>query len=359
MKPEIRNIYLLGVVFLLVAFWGCETISPEQPPVQPNEGNGVFIVNEGNYMFSNASLSYYNPKDSTIENQVFNRTNGFKLGDVGQNMFIYDSLGYIVVNNSARVDVININTFEYVGTLSGVSSPRYVYIFNATKGYVTDLYAKAITVFNPSTLEVVKTISVDNHSVANNQHATEQMVAYNNFIFTNCWSFDNKVLLIDSDTDKLVDSLETGVQPVAMELDCNNKLWVLSDGGYQGNPFGFETPKLHRFDAATLQLEQTWEYGQEMSPRALALNNSKDTLYVLADDIWKFSVDATELPEQPFIAHENKLFYGLGVDPVSSEVYVSDAIDYLQAGVVFRYSPKGKLVDSFKTGIAPGWFCFK
>jgi len=46
------------------------------------------------------------------------------------------------------------------------------------------------------------------------------------------------------------------------------------------------------------------------------------------------------------------------VDPYSSEIYVADAIDFVQRGMVYRFSPEGVAVDTFRTGIAPGGFCF-
>ena len=52
-------------------------------------------------------------------------------------------------------------------------------------------------------------------------------------------------------------------------------------------------------------------------------------------------------------------FYGLDVDPISSEIYVADAIDFVQRGMVYRFNPEGMPVDTFRTGIAPGAFCFK
>ena len=47
------------------------------------------------------------------------------------------------------------------------------------------------------------------------------------------------------------------------------------------------------------------------------------------------------------------------VNPVNGEVYVADAIDYQQQGMIYRYSPEGKLIDEFYVGIIPGAFCWK
>ncbi|MDE6070728.1 MAG: YncE family protein, partial [Alistipes sp.] len=44
-------------------------------------GRGLFIANEGNFMYGNASLSYYDPERKHVENEVFARANAQKLGD--------------------------------------------------------------------------------------------------------------------------------------------------------------------------------------------------------------------------------------------------------------------------------------
>ena len=69
------------------------------------------------------------------------------------------------------------------------------------------------------------------------------------------------------------------------------------------------------------------------------------------------------IPDLPFIVSENTSLYGgfysLGIDPINSEIYVGDAIDHRQNGIVHRYAPSGKLIDEFKVGISPGNFGFK
>ncbi|MBR5603111.1 MAG: YncE family protein, partial [Bacteroidales bacterium] len=61
-------------------------------------GEGLFICNEGNFQYGNATLSYYDPETKIIENEVFYRANAMKLGDVAQSMIIRDGIGWFVVN---------------------------------------------------------------------------------------------------------------------------------------------------------------------------------------------------------------------------------------------------------------------
>lgn len=329
-----------------------------------NHQRGMFIVNEGNFMYDNASLSYYLIDSMKVLNDVFSRINGIPLGDVAQSMAIRGNLAYIPVNNSGKVYIIDVNTFEYTGKITGLVSPRYIHFFSDTKAYVTDLYAKAITVVNPSSMEITGTINVDNQEDRFYQHPTEQMVQSGKHIFVNCWSYDNKVLVIDTERDVVIDSIEVISQPNTMVIDKNNKIWVLSDGGTDGNPYSYERSGLTKIDAETFEIERIFRFGVDDNPRSLNINHSGDTIYFINKDVWKVAVIDEEMPSEPFIQSKygeyfTGGFYSLGIDPLTSEVYVADAVDNVQQGIVYRFSSGGEPIDTFRVGITPGDICFK
>ena len=81
MKHLIRHIILLCGLPLLLA--GCMEWDYGDAVEDFNAtGAGLFITNEGNFQYGNATLSYYDPETQQVQNEVFFRANGMKLGDV-------------------------------------------------------------------------------------------------------------------------------------------------------------------------------------------------------------------------------------------------------------------------------------
>jgi DNA-binding beta-propeller fold protein YncE len=185
------------------------------------------------------------------------------------------------------------------------------------------------------------------------------MVQYGKYVYVNCWSYQNRILKIDTETDQVVDELEVGIQPTSLVMDCNNKLWTVTDGGYEDSPYGHEAPSLYRIDAETFKVEKQFKFKFGDRPSEVQINGTKDKIYWLNDDVWEMDVTADKVPDTPFLPYNGTLYYGLTICPRTGDVYVADAIDYVQQGMIYRYSKEKELIDKFYVGIIPGAFCWK
>ncbi len=351
----------LAAAFFSLCISSCSsTDEPDSDFISPfisTSGDGtLFILNEGNYQYSNSSISIYNTTTDSVCNEAFAKVNGMSLGDGAQSMTIAGNKGWIVVNNSNVVFAIDPLTFKEKGRIENLTSPRYFHQVNANKAYITQLYDNRITIVDPSKYSVTGYIKVPGMEAASG--STEQMIAYGDYIFCNCWSYQNKIIKIDTRTDEVVDSLVVGVQPRCIALDCNGKLWALTDGGYEGSPAGYEAPALVRIDAATFSIEKKFSFNLGDYTPELCINGNKDTLYWINGDVWKMSVDAETLPAESLIKSNGTYYYGLTVAPQSGEVYLADAIDYSQNGLIYKYSTEGNLIGQFSVGVIPGGFCW-
>ncbi len=351
------RIHSIRLFFICCLFLNFSCI--DYGPIDEEEfsvGSGLFITNEGNFMYGNASLSFYDPETRIVQNEVFARANGMKLGDVAQSMVIRDGIGWIVVNNSGVIFAIDINTFKEVGRITGFTSPRYIHFLSDEKAYVTQIWDPRIYIVNPKTYQITGYVETDMDFESG---STEQMVQYGKYVYTNCWSYQNRILKIDTETDEVVDELVIGIQPTSLVLDKYNKIWTLTDGGYEGSPYGYEAPSLYCIDAELFKVDKSFPFNLGDWPSEVQLNGTRDTIYWINNSIWAMDVTANRVPVRPFLEERNTIYYGLTVNPVNSEVYVADAIDYVQPGVVLRYSPQGELLDEFRVGIIPGAFCWR
>ena len=71
------------------------------------------------------------------------------------------------------------------------------------------------------------------------------------------------------------------------------------------------------------------------------------------------NVDAANLPDEAFIPDLNYNFYKMGVNPDNNEIFVTDAVVYVQKGKIIRYSNEGALISEMQADIIPGYITFK
>ncbi len=312
---------------------------------------GLFVVNEGNFMYGNATLTYYDTLKREVQNDLFYKVNGLPLGDVAESMTIWNSHGYVVINNSGKIYVMDTSNGKYTGKITGFTSPRFINFINDQKAYVTDLYAGKISIINPTTNLITGSVACPSHP------STEEMVQFGNHLFVTCWTAGKTVLVIDINTDQIISEITTGEQPCGIVLDRYNKIWVLCQA-LPGN--SSIRAQLQKIDPTTRKVVQSFIFPADAKPVKLTIDGKGENLYfLLGNGVRKMNVSEDQLPAKSFISLQSVLLYGLGIDPVNGNIYVSDALDYQQSGTITRYTESGTPIDTFKAGIIPGRFCFK
>lgn len=314
---------------------------------------GVFIICEGNYNRNNADIAFYYPETHAIENDIFLSANGFPLGEVAQSATIIDHKLFVVVNNSGLIRVIDPVTMKSEKTFHGFRLPRFILPLNHELAFVSDLSTRFLWIINYHEGTIIDSIPVGK--------STETMLLRGNHLYAANWSklgmpdiINNTVMVIDITTLTITDTIITGTEPNSMVTDKYGYLWILCSGGFNGS----EMPSLYKIDAITNIVACKWNFpSRDYLPSHLVINKQLDTLYYICNHIYALPVDNPELPGLTVIRSYGQNFYSLGISG-HNELFVSDAIDYMQAGMVYRYTTNGTAIDSFRTGIIPGWFTF-
>ncbi len=334
-----RYLKLLGQIITFIICFSCKKESPIKNTVEDVE-EAILVLNEGNFMSGNSSLSVINSRDQVIED-IFREKNGYGLGDVGQSLFEYQNHIYLVVNNSNKVYELN-KDFKVEKIISGLNSPRYFLPINDSVAFITDLYANGVSVVNFKNGNIIKSIYIPGW--------TEEMVFYQNKVWvTNPYS--RSLYIIDPLNQTIEDSvfLPNSFVSTDLEVDANGKLWVLCWGNSQLTI----TPSLLKLSGKTI--EQVFKFSASSNPSRLCISNDKQNLYWIDGGIFKMPVNKNELSVTPIIQKENRNFYNMYIHPMNHEIWVTDAKDYVQKGDVLRYSASGELQKTYKVGIIPSF----
>lgn len=344
----------IKILILMVVCITALSCKKSQTPLDPNsvageiEGEGVFIINEGNYLAGNGSLSFYSYSSSKIYNDLFAIANGRPLGDVPNSMIISGNRGYIVVNNSGTIEVVDRNTLVSVKTISGLNSPRNMLVVNSSRAYVSSLYSNSLSIIDLSNNSVSGSINIG--------HTSEAMQLYGNKAFVSCWAGGKNIMVINTATDKVTDSIIVAAEPESMVLDKNNRLWVLCNGGWARLNYA----NLMVINTATYAIEKQFVFPTKtLSPTNLQINSTRDTLYFVENGIWRMGIQSSALPDKPFKQTPGRQINKLGVDFRNGRIFYTDAMDYQQKGYVLQLSTGGYPRDSCRADIIPGSLCFK
>jgi hypothetical protein len=307
-------------------------------------GKGVFVLNEGNFNWGNATVDYVAYVENKIYKNIFQEVNDFPVGDVLHSSFIDNGKLHLVMNNSGKIHVVNMDDFKYLYSSPQLQSPRNIVLFQ-DKFFVSDLYANKMHVLRRSDLQMVNTIALPGW--------VEQMqIVGQELILANVKK--HKLYFLNLLSQTITDSLTVPDEPMYLQTDKNGMLWMLSYGALFPETQGAIT-QVNPLDKTILK---SFSFPLGDHPTRLLMNYNKDTLYFINTHVYKMSISAEQNPSEIFINGNGKNFYALGVHPTNGNVWVGDAIDFVQSGRVYEYTASGVYKTEYVCGIIPGGFVF-
>lgn len=342
--------------FLAVSLFSCEEDEPGLPAF-PEFENGVFIINEGNFGTPNGSISFYDFATQRVSSKIFQTVNNkIVLGDVVQSLNIFNEKGFIVINNSNRVEIVESKNFKSLATITKVNSPRYLTKITDSKAYLSNWgnggngFSSYISIMDLNTNTIVDSIGNSNFS------GLEQMVVKDGKVYVSNY-FGSTVSVINASTNVVEKQIATLDAPQEMKI-INNEIWVLCEGAYND----FTTPTddtkggLVRINTVADTVDKTMEIGEIGQHLGTLETDGSSIFYTFNGKTFKMETAASTLPTVAFIG---KSFYGLGIDPKTGNIFGGDAKDFVQTGVTEIYNSAGVKISTFESvGLLPNGFVF-
>lgn len=383
--------FSLALFFLLLLQSSCRQDIVVWPPEQ-EEGvgetvttdtiRGFYLLNEGNMGSNKSTLDFYDYATATYTRNIYSSANPSavkELGDVGNDLKIYGTRLWAVINCSNKIEVMDARTARRIGQVD-LANPRHI-CFNEGYAYITS-YAGPVQI-NPTyeqlgmvvkidtaTLEKVDTCLVGFQPDGIDLSGGRLYVANSGgYMYPN---YENTLSVIS-----IVTFQEERRIPVAINLnhvvaDRYGQVWVSSRGNYYGHPSSLYC--LSNLEGEPLIERIYTTEGNDLVTRNMALCG--DSLYIIGNEfsystyqsVQNYAIVNTatkQVVTTNFITDGTEYdimeTYGIAVHPVSREILIGDARSHVNPGTLFCFSSQGQLLWKVRTGDIPAHiaFCYK
>lgn len=318
-------------------------------PDEPQEVStvGLYVLNSGKMGNNNAQLAYYDMGTKQLSANVFEVANGKQLGDTGNDMLIHGKKIYIAVTNSAIVFVtdLNGNILKEI-TVAGESanlSPRRLAKVDG-KVYVSYMegYVGAID----TTSLAVQTVKVgpmpEGMAYTNKKVYVANSDGYN-------WPYGTTVSVIDPATFTVTKTLEVSNNPQTFHVASNNTMYLITWGDYGEVPAKLQ--KINTSSDAVTTIEDVVPTNMAVGKGGVAyiLSSVYDENWNQTITYYTFDTTKDKLIGELVSVSDVPNGYCIYADEVSGDVYIGSS-DYISNGDVYVVSSDGTIKASFDTG---------
>ena len=377
-------LYILYILALVTLLSGCRTddiiiyAEDEEIDVKPvaSETIGMYVLNEGNMGSNKCTLDYLDLSDTIIHYQrnIYAERNPGEvkeLGDVGNDIQIYGSRLWLVINCSNKVEVCRASDAVKIGKIN-IPNCRYV-TFDGSYAYVSSYVGPVAVgsnaprgmVYKVDTLTLQK---VDSVVVG---YQPEEMAVYRGKLYVansggyNVPDYDNTVSVVDLASMRVERQIEVAVNLHRLRLDRHGQLWVTSRGDYNNQLSNLyclspdaqgQMVLTGRMDAQVSDLcivgDSLYFYGVGYNEKTKENTRSYGII-----DVRRHQLVSTSLSDSQEL-QKMRMPYGIIVHPANRDFYLMDAKNYVSSGELLHFHADGTFDYKVRTGDIPGHAAF-
>ena len=350
MKMKKLFFFLSTIVALMMISCSDETSSIDVD--HPKDEKTVLILNEGGFNQNNSTLAMYDISKGSIRRNHFNLANDRGLGSIGNDMILYGSKLYIVMNLSGTIEVVEPSTGKSIKQISmkteaGTNKqPRQITSHNG-KVYVTSIEDDTVVRIDTTTLNVEATVTVGMDP--------EGIIADNGKLYvanSGGWSgFDKTISVIDLSSFEVIKEIEVGVNPVNLDVDKNGNIYISALGNYSDTPAVFQ-----KFDPIT---ETVTTIEAISNPSKFLVHNNKAYIvqgsYGNPYSVLVYDCITETIITNNFITDDTQIeiIHSLSIDKKTDDLFIMES-DYIIPGSVYCFDKQGKFKYSINAvGLNP------
>ena len=372
------------MILAMFVFYSCredELVVPTEydiindTPLPNSKVRGFYLVNEGNMGSNKCTLDYFDYQTGLYARNFYAERNPNvikELGDVGNDIQIYGSKLYVVVNCSHKVEVLNARTGVRIGQVN-IPNCRYIRFYKGA-AYVS---AYVGPVLIDPTAPKGAVYKVDTTSLAVKAKVTvgyqpEEMEIIDDYMYVaNSGGYrppvyDNTVSVIQMEDFKQVQQIPVGINLHRLKKDKYKKLWVTSRGNYENVPSRLfvlsKRPGYNQMivtDTIPVACSNMAFYGDSLYYYATEWNNytQKNTI-----NYGIINIKTKKVVSKNFITDGSEkditIPYGIAIHPETGDIFVTDAKNYVSSGTLYCFDRNGKRKWSVRTWDIPAHICF-
>ena len=374
----------IGLIALTAMFASCrgdvEMVLSEEKQLAPDFRSaknyvGFYLLNEGNMGSNKSTLDFLDFEKGIYKRNIYaeiNPTVPKEMGDVGNDIGIYGSKLYAVINCSNKIEVMNARTTKRIGQIE-IPNCRYIK-FHKQYAYVTS-YAGPVKIdpnyeqlgyvakVDTATLEVIDRCLVgfqpDELEIVDGKIYVANSGGYMGA--GELKGYERTVSVIDIATFKEEKRIPVAWNLHRIKADKRGNLWVSSRGDYKGYPsrlFFLDKEKQQVTDTVDIAATHYWidddflyVYGAEYS-------------YIDKQE-WTFSYGIVDTKTHRVITKniitdgtekQIEMPYGIMVHPETKDIYITDAGNFVTPGALYCFNRYGKMKWKVRAGNIPAHF---